>query len=1023
MIMIAIISISLTGYIWISYEYNKSEDEIIKLKNDYFQTQRSMIKNETIKVVDYIEFMKSQTDCRLKDEIKNRTYEAYEIAMNLYKENKDSMSIDKIKKLVKDALRAIRFNKERGYYFATSLDGVEQLFADRPELEGENLLEMQDTKGKFVIRDMIEIIGTKKEGYYNYSWTKPNTKGASFPKIAFIKYFKPFDWLIGTGEYLDDVEKDIRIEVINRIDQIRFGEDGYIIAYQKDGLSLTGPVKGKNLLSILDDEKVKNFKQLENLFKSGGGFLTYDLPDLGKFRSGKKLSYIKSIDDWKWFVGAGVYIDNIDKLIKEKEILLRNEVQHQVKVIILILVLILLMIILIARRVLIKTRKSFETFESFFKEASTDNVLIDEKELHYEEFSRLADYANKMIEERKNAQEALSVSSEIVKAIPSGLFIYKHELPDRLILLDGNPASEKLTGIKLDESRGKEFNDIWLDSNKYKTKNLFMSPFKTGKNFEVDDLYYKDRNIEGTFRVRVFTIPGDLLGIAFENITQQRQAEFMLKNFFSLSLDLLCIADIKGNFKYVNPAFERTLGYSNDELISKPYISFVHEDDIASTNAVGDELLEGHPIINFENRYKTKSGVYIWLSWKSMPVPELGITYAVARDITKEKIDLIEKAKLEAQLYQAQKMEALGTLAGGVAHDFNNLLMGILGNISLILIGIDESNPDFEKLKTIESHVQNATELTKQLLGFARGGKYEVKPTDLNILIEKNIKMFGRTKKEISIHTKFEENIWNVEVDRGQLDQVLLNLYVNAWQAMPKGGNLFIQTRNEIIDENFIKPYQVIPGKYVKISIADTGIGMDDNTLRRIFEPFFTTKKIGRGTGLGLASAYGIIKNHGGFIDVTSKLGEGTTFDIYLPITDKVIQTEKATIHDLITGNESILFIDDEEMILDVGKQFLERLGYKVSLAKNGFEALKYFRENKDSIDLVLLDMIMPEMSGSETFDNLKTLKPDVKVLLSSGYSIDGQAQYILERGCDGFIQKPFNIEEISEKIREILSK
>jgi two-component system cell cycle sensor histidine kinase/response regulator CckA len=232
-------------------------------------------------------------------------------------------------------------------------------------------------------------------------------------------------------------------------------------------------------------------------------------------------------------------------------------------------------------------------------------------------------------------------------------------------------------------------------------------------------------------------------------------------------------------------------------------------------------------------------------------------------------------------------MEAIGTLAGGIAHDFNNLLMAIQGRTSIMLMDKDSSHPDFGHLKGIEGYIGSAADLTKQLLGFARGGKYEVKPTDLNELIKKETRMFGRTKKEITIHEKYEDNLWPVEVDRGQIQQVLLNLYVNAWQAMPSGGELYIRTQNVTLDENYLKPHQFEPGRYVQISITDTGIGMDKATRERIFDPFFTTKEIGRGTGLGLASAYGILKNHGGFINVYSEKGHGSTFNIYLPASEK----------------------------------------------------------------------------------------------------------------------------------------
>jgi CheY-like chemotaxis protein len=281
--------------------------------------------------------------------------------------------------------------------------------------------------------------------------------------------------------------------------------------------------------------------------------------------------------------------------------------------------------------------------------------------------------------------------------------------------------------------------------------------------------------------------------------------------------------------------------------------------------------------------------------------------------------------------------------------------------------------------------------------------------------------MFGRTRKEIAIHRKFQDGIWTVEVDRGQMEQVLINLYLNAWQAMPMGGDLYIESENLFAGENKDDRYPVRPGRYVRISVRDTGSGMDKATQERIFDPFFTTKEMGRGTGLGLASAYGIIKNHKGTIEVISAPGKGATFNIYLTATNKAIATEKHVESDILKGNETILLIDDEEMILEVGEQLLEKIGYRVFKVNNGAKALALYQTKRKQIDLVILDLIMPEMSGGETFDGLKKIDPDAKVLLSSGYSLDGLAQSILDRGCNGFIQKPFSIAAFSKKIRMIL--
>jgi two-component system cell cycle sensor histidine kinase/response regulator CckA len=387
--------------------------------------------------------------------------------------------------------------------------------------------------------------------------------------------------------------------------------------------------------------------------------------------------------------------------------------------------------------------------------------------------------------------------------------------------------------------------------------------------------------------------------------------------------------------------------------------------------------------------------------------------------------DITEQTRMEAQLQQAQKMEAIGTLAGGIAHDFNNLLMAIQGTVSLLLFSMDPDHPHYEKLASIERQVESGAKLTRQLLGYARKGKYEIRPINLNRLVQETSTTFGRTKKEITIRQELADDLFATDADEGQIQQVLLNLYVNAAGAMPNGGHLVLKTCNATHENMEKKPYDTKPGRYVALTVTDTGIGMDEATMKRIFEPFFTTKEMGRGTGLGLASVYGIVKSHGGYIEVDSKKGAGTTFRIYLPASDQKDErdsTQKPR-EEITQGNETILLVDDERMILEVGSQLLEAMGYRVVTAKDGKEAIDVYRARKEDIDLLILDMIMPEMNGGDVYDKIKKINPNIKVLLSSGYSVEGQAGKILARGCDGFIQKPFHMGQLSQSIRQVLAQ
>ncbi len=379
--------------------------------------------------------------------------------------------------------------------------------------------------------------------------------------------------------------------------------------------------------------------------------------------------------------------------------------------------------------------------------------------------------------------------------------------------------------------------------------------------------------------------------------------------------------------------------------------------------------------------------------------------------------------ELQKQYQQAQKLESIGTLAGGIAHNFNNLLMGIQGNASLMLAETNSGHPHFEKLRTIQKLVRNGARLTRQLLGYAREGRYEIKAISLNQLVSETSDTFSTTRKELSIHQELADDLYAIEADQGQIEQVILNLFVNAAEAMPQGGKLLLKTMNVTHGDMKDKCYKPKEGNYVLFSLTDTGVGMDRKTMERIFEPFFTSRGLGKGTGLGLASVYGTVKAHGGYIDVYSEKGHGATFEIYLPAIGMKLKKEKNAATDLMNGRETVLLVDDEDVVADVGDQMLRKLGYKVLVARSGKEAIEYYEPKRDKIDMVILDMIMPGMNGGEVYDRIKEINPHAKILLSSGYSIDGQAADILKRGCDGFIQKPFSMEVLSGRIRKILEK
>ena len=473
------------------------------------------------------------------------------------------------------------------------------------------------------------------------------------------------------------------------------------------------------------------------------------------------------------------------------------------------------------------------------------------------------------------------------------------------------------------------------------------------------------------------------------------------------------------HIKFMNPSASEVIGCTWDTIADRPYMEFVYPDDREMIleryqKRLRGEKLSNHIVFriinkNGEIRDVELNGVLI--SWEGKPA-----LLNFLRDITVHNM-------MEAQLRNSQKMEALGTLAGGIAHNFNNLLMGIRGNTSLSLMGLAPSTGTRKHLERIDKLVDSGSKLTCQLLEYARGGSCEVGSVNLNLIVKESCETLKATKKQILIRYNLPHDLPCIKADKGQIEQVLLNLLINAADAMPKGGTISIDTACVRGDE--IKKIASLSDdrSYVLLTVTDSGSGIPKIIQNRIFEPFFTTKGLERGTGLGLSTSYGIVKNHGGEITVESELNRGTRFLVYLPVDDGETEpTERDESNGLISGQGVVLLVDDDPEVLSTISRLLEHSGYQVLVAADGHVAREKYQEAWQRIDLVILDLIMPSIGGEDLFYRLKKINPKIKVLLSSGYGLAGQAEALLNDGCAGFIQKPYDIKLLSLKIKEILS-
>jgi PAS domain S-box-containing protein len=506
----------------------------------------------------------------------------------------------------------------------------------------------------------------------------------------------------------------------------------------------------------------------------------------------------------------------------------------------------------------------------------------------------------------------------------------------------------------------------------------------------------------------------------YRNLYEEAErSKELYRSLLHSSADAIVICDTAQRTTYVSPVFTNLFGWSLDDIQGKN-IPFIPQAEKEKSSSIVKEVIEqGTTRHGYETKRTTRDGHSIDVS---ISISRYEDHEGKPAGILQILRDIGDRKRMENQLQFAQRMEAIGTLAGGLAHDFNNLMMGILGNISIMMLDTETTSPKYEKLQKIEKLIQSGTKLTSQLLGYARKGKFELKVVDLSQIVQDSAELFARTRKAIALHMNLSATRILVDIDRSRIERVLFNLLINAADAMPDGGDLRVNTSIVQHQEMGPKPYKIAAGSYARLQVTDTGHGMDAETQTRIFDPFFTTKEMGRGTGLGLASAYGIIKAHAGYIDVVSEMGQGSTFSIYLPlskrkISDAIIQAPKIKF-----GKGTILVVDDEVVILEIATEMIGRMGYRIIAARSGGEALALYRDNPDGIDLVVLDLVMPGMGGSETFDLLRQVNPEVKVLLASGFSIDSQATGLMDRGCNGFIQKPYNLEGLSRKIDEILT-
>lgn len=899
------------GSLWLNERIKHSQLHQAKMRESYLNGKKAAIKQDVDHILNYIRHKRDELEKRVQTDVKQRTEEAYQIAQYIYEQNKKNLTIAEIGTLTHDALYAVSWNEGQGYYFAEDMDGIERINRNNPELEGKNISNIQDSNGKYVVKEILAIARSeKKEGFCNYYWDRPRYPGKNVPKISYVKYFEPLDWVIGNGIYLQDEEDRLKKEVIERIEKTKFANNRYLFIGTWKGQVISGPGAGKNMWEITDTNGLKIVQELIKKAKNGGGFVSYVMPKLKGQRPDPKTSYSAPVPEWEWYIGTGVYIDYIEDEIARQQQLFSNSTRKITIQAMLVLSFFLSISYFLIWLFSKKIKNNFDLFEEFFNKSAVEQLTIQQEKVSFCEFQSLALLANQMVEDRQNAEKAKETSEErfrrILESIPD---VYFETGLDGIISYC-SPSCLALSGYSQEQLTGSNSTLLYNDP---KDRNLLLTPLQ------------REGKVQGLEMV------------------------FKMKNGTRYDVSL------------------------NAELAF-------------------DE--DGNPA-------KIKG---------------------IIRDVTASNI-------AKEQLHRSKKMEAIGLMAGGVAHDLNNILSGIIGYPELLLQTLPKDSELRTPLEAIHESGQRAATVVADLLTVARGAASSREVHDLNTLIESHIDSLEYEHVRTlypGINYQCQLNALRpvISCSSVHVKKCLMNLVINAAEAIVKTGTITISTHNKSVDDAMARTLKIKTGEYIVLSVRDTGSGISNTDLMHIFEPFYTKKTMGRsGTGLGLAVVWNTMEDHKGKVLVESS-DEGTCFHLYFPVSKnkKTIQPIEDKAVTLSSNAEHILIVDDEPHLRDIASQILVSFGYTVDAVSSGELAIQFVKENP--VDLLIIDMLMePGINGRQTYQEIQTLYPKQKAIVVSGYSESDDVKATLRLGASAFIKKPYSIDQLGKMVKEVLDR
>ncbi len=1053
-ILILGISVSITAIdIYGSYRVFNTHSENMRL--NYISTQKQIIKQEVMRVVDIVTRERKRSQEETEKLIQSRVNEAVAIARNIYEQSKTAKDHEAIHGIIIEALRPIRFSDGDGYFFITSFDGTQALVPDSPELEGKNILEIQDVNGQYIVKDMIEIARSHPEGgFYQYHWTKPGEQGSNFKKSAFVRQLDNFDCLVSTGLYADDIEEKLKNQLLTEISRIRFGKEGYIFVNSFDGDVLvsngTRSTDSRKLWEIEgqspDKLKLLFAKESAAASTADGGFIQYSFNKLhDPHIEAPKMSFIYGIQDFQWIIGAGEYLDNVEAEIAIMQTSLARQIKTRILYSSLLILIIFTFLLPLFRRSNKKLNQDIDVLIAFFNTLTSSDKPIDRNQIEFHEFDQMAKNINRMFKDKALAQLRLKDEKEALLQSESK---YRNTMDSALIgvyivqdftFQYVNPALAAMFGYTPDEMEGKmsPLDLVVPEDYKRVKENLILRATGELQNAYDIKCVRKNGEIFDTMTLGSASMHNGKpasVGTMID-ITDRKIAEEELKKSENRAIalleaipDMVFLVNDKGqylDFKadpndlYVQER-EKIIGKTSHDLLPKSLADrikkYIHE-----TLATGE-------MKTFEYQLMFSEGEVSDYEARMVKSGKREVT-SIVRNITERNKSITEKEHLEKQLHQAKRMESIGMMAGGVAHDLNNILSGIIGYPELILQSIPEESELHRQISAIRDSGIQAAAVVDDLLTVARGAASIRENCSLESLILDYLQSLECSKLKslypnISIEYQFDAPHNIISCSQVHIKKCLMNLVTNSVESISTEGTVHISTRNHLQHMSDEDNESLKAGEYVVLGIRDNGPGIARENIEHIFEPFYSKKVMTKsGTGLGLTVLWNTVQDHNGKIIVDS-CDQGTLFQLYFPV---VLPNEHLPADDArdpmdkpAGHGEHILIIDDETLIRDISRRMLEKLGYQVNSVASGEEAIEFVRETR--VALIMIDMLMePGINGYQTYKKILSLHPRQKAIIASGFSENKDVKATLSLGADGFIKKHYTITQLSQAIQMTL--